>query len=478
MPILVRSGSRLDQIKTEAKQEETEQLDDSLTSLQWLQEVKINITNDVASISPPYSPVPSTNSDDCRAEDLYEGIKQEIEDDQIIDYKTNPHYKPPYSYATLICMAMKEANLPKMTLSAIYTWITDNFVYYKHADQSWQYPDHFLTSRSSAVIHRTKYISLNLALTLSYDQICHGGLSSYMWPVRFFRVVTSKNSIRHNLSLNKCFVKVPRKKGEPGKGGYWSLVPEYADKLLESQMKKRRLQEQNNHSQAKRARIQKPGQLQYNEVVRQRFCSGSVSSSGSVTEFEEDEGDGLIHVDHNYGKAVIEKTEISSESSVLTPSEIDAYDDVTLEFIEQALTGDFSWNADLGGEPLSESMRGVAQDLLDARKFSFCTNSPVFNAMSRYELSSPLYLSPPPSADDLSGPVEFTDQPDLTVRGISMPIHNVMMDTAGVKVEPLSPVPSTDFWDDAVDFASEQIRFGDDDDLSDFSEHFSEQFSD
>ena len=138
MPILVGSGSRLDQIKTEAKQEETEQLDDSLTSLQWLQEVKINITNDVASISPPYSPVPSTNSDDCRAEDLYEGIKQEIEDDQIIDFKTNPHYKPPYSYATLICMAMKEANLPKMTLSAIYTWITDNFVYYKHADQSWQ----------------------------------------------------------------------------------------------------------------------------------------------------------------------------------------------------------------------------------------------------------------------------------------------------------------------------------------------------
>ena len=138
MPTLVKSESRLEQIKAEAKNENPEQMDDSLTSLNWLQEVKINISNDVTSIAAPYSPVPSTNSDDCRSEDLYEGMKQEIEDDQVIDYKTNPHYKPPYSYATLICMAMKEANLPKMTLSAIYRWITDNFVYYKYADQSWQ----------------------------------------------------------------------------------------------------------------------------------------------------------------------------------------------------------------------------------------------------------------------------------------------------------------------------------------------------
>ena len=126
MPSACKPGTRLDQIKSEAKSEEKEQLDDSLTSLQWLQEVKINISNDVTSIVPPNSPVPSTNSDDSRADDLYEGMKQEIED------------KPPYSYATLICMAMKEANLPKMTLSSIYRWITDNFVYYKHADQSWQ----------------------------------------------------------------------------------------------------------------------------------------------------------------------------------------------------------------------------------------------------------------------------------------------------------------------------------------------------
>lgn len=53
--------------------------------------------------------------------------------------------------------------------------------------------------------------------------------------------VCFQNSIRHNLSLNKCFIKVPRQKDEPGKGGFWKIDPQYAERLLSGAYKKRRM---------------------------------------------------------------------------------------------------------------------------------------------------------------------------------------------------------------------------------------------
>ncbi|KAJ2000765.1 hypothetical protein H4R26_004464 [Coemansia thaxteri] len=80
--------------------------------------------------------------------------------------------KPEYSYASLIAQSLIDAPTQRRTLNGIYEWIQTNFPYYR-TRQNWQ------------------------------------------------------NSIRHNLSLNKGFMKMKRDEAHPGKGSFWTFTPGY-----------------------------------------------------------------------------------------------------------------------------------------------------------------------------------------------------------------------------------------------------------
>ena len=58
----------------------------------------------------------------------------------------------------------------------------------------------------------------------------------------FYRKNTQRwqNSLRHNLSFNDCFIKVPRKDGQPGKGSYWAMHPTSGEMFNNGSLLRRR----------------------------------------------------------------------------------------------------------------------------------------------------------------------------------------------------------------------------------------------
>lgn len=86
------------------------------------------------------------------------GCLQRIKHPHNIPYHPLVHTnnKPPYSFSCLIFMAIEDSVQKALPVKEIYTWILDHFPYFKNAPTGW------------------------------------------------------KNSVRHNLSLNKCFQKVEK----------------------------------------------------------------------------------------------------------------------------------------------------------------------------------------------------------------------------------------------------------------------------
>lgn len=112
---------------------------DSLTDLQWLEALK---AVPVSSSALPALAKPSTIwEDDSKASessDPADLLSLFPRDPYHEVYKTDPDVKPPFSYATLICLAIKAAGKSKVTLNTIYRFIKENFIYYRHAGAGWQ----------------------------------------------------------------------------------------------------------------------------------------------------------------------------------------------------------------------------------------------------------------------------------------------------------------------------------------------------
>lgn len=126
---------------------------DDLTSLSWLHSLDMGgmVPHLATPPTPPASPQPhnpmSSHNTHAPPSDRKRKVEAQDKLDRI-DYSQDGSAKPPYSYAALIGMAMKE-NQNKMTLSAIYKWIKENFAYYKTADPSWQVSEHGIATPKS-----------------------------------------------------------------------------------------------------------------------------------------------------------------------------------------------------------------------------------------------------------------------------------------------------------------------------------------
>lgn len=138
------------ELRLDKYEQSCESDDDELTSLEWLQNRDFLKTIETGDRSLCTSPT----EEDVLKENDETGAMQSFGSSR------SSNGKPPYSFSCLIFMAIEESPLKRLPVKEIYNWIQTNFPFFRAAPTGW------------------------------------------------------KNSVRHNLSLNKCFMKVEKDRGQ------------------------------------------------------------------------------------------------------------------------------------------------------------------------------------------------------------------------------------------------------------------------